>query len=94
MTNEQMSESEWTCAGCGVASPNKMRTCDCPTNVVVSLARKRAWKQDVREDLKCPGVGRDTENEQSLCFYFSRKPTDDEMRYLHEVMQRAVACRR
>ncbi len=42
--------------------------------------------------LKCPGVGRDAENEKSLCFYFDRKPTDDEMRYLHEVMQRAVAC--
>lgn len=43
------------------------------------------------DKLKCPGVGRDAENEKSLCFYFDRKPTDDEMRYLHEVMQRAVA---
>lgn len=41
--------------------------------------------------LSCPGVGRDAENDKSLCFYFSRKVTDDEMRYLHEVMQRAVA---
>jgi len=41
--------------------------------------------------LKCPGVGRDAENEKSLAFYFNRKVTDDEMRFLHEVMQRAVA---
>lgn len=44
------------------------------------------------ERLKCPGVGRDAENDRSLCFYFNRKVTDDEMRYLHEVMQRATAC--
>jgi hypothetical protein len=42
-------------------------------------------------DLKCPGVGRDAGNDKSLCFYFSRKVSDDEMRYLHDVMQRAVA---
>jgi hypothetical protein len=47
-----------------------------------------------KRPLKCPGVGRDAENEQSLCFYFNRKVTDDEMRYLHEVMQRAVAILR
>lgn len=47
-----------------------------------------------KDDLKCPGVGRDADNEKSLCFYFDRKPTDDEMRYLHEVMQRAVAVSR
>src|SRR6185437_15107724 len=44
--------------------------------------------------LRCPGVGRDADNEQSLCFYFNRKPTDDEMRFLHEVMQRAAVCMR
>jgi hypothetical protein len=42
--------------------------------------------------LRNPGVGRDAENEKSLCFYFSRRVTDEEMRFLHEVMQRAVAC--
>lgn len=42
--------------------------------------------------LKCPGVGRDKDNEQSLCFYFNRKVSDDEMRYLHEVIQRASEC--
>lgn len=41
--------------------------------------------------LKCPGVGRDKDNAQALAFYFSRPVTDDEMRFLHDVMQRAVA---
>ena len=41
--------------------------------------------------LACAGVGRDAENEQSLSFIFSRRPTDDEMRFLHDVMKRAVA---
>lgn len=42
--------------------------------------------------LRCPGIGRDKDNIAALQFYFSRKVTDDEMRFLHEVMQRAVAC--
>jgi hypothetical protein len=42
--------------------------------------------------LKCPGVGRDKDHDRALAFYFSRPVTDDEMRYLHEVMQRAVEC--
>lgn len=42
--------------------------------------------------LKCPGVGRDKDNILALQFYFSRPVTDDEMRFLHEVVQRAVAC--
>lgn len=43
-------------------------------------------------DLKCPGVGRDADNDKALAFYFNRRPSDDEMRYLHEVMQRAAVC--
>lgn len=42
--------------------------------------------------LKCPGVGRDKDCVSALAFYFSRPVTDDEMRFLHEVMQRSVAC--
>jgi|SRR5690606_29747565 len=42
--------------------------------------------------LKCPGVGRDKDCISALQFYFSRPVTDDEMRFLHEVVQRAVAC--
>jgi hypothetical protein len=45
-----------------------------------------------RNPLKCPGCGRDAENDRALCFYFSRRVTDNEMRFLHDVMQRAVEC--
>ena len=41
--------------------------------------------------LKCNGVARDDGNERSLSFYFSRRVTDDELRYLHDVMKRAAA---
>jgi hypothetical protein len=37
--------SEWACAGCGVLSPNRMRSCACPTNVVVR-GRAQEWKID------------------------------------------------
>lgn len=40
--------------------------------------------------LKCPGVGRDSENVSALQFYFNRRCSDDEMQFLHEVIQRAV----
>ena len=52
------------------------------------LAEARKLRQ-----LKCPGVGRDKDCITALQFYFSRPVTDDEMRFLHEVMQRAVATR-
>lgn len=42
--------------------------------------------------LRCPGIGRDKDNPQSLALYFDRPPTDGEMRYLHEVIKRACAC--
>jgi len=45
-----------------------------------------------RRPLKCPGVGRDKDNLHALQFYFSRPVTDDEMRFLHDVMKRAAAC--
>jgi hypothetical protein len=45
-----------------------------------------------RTPLKCPGVGRDKDCISALEFYFSRPVTDDEMRFLHDVMQRAAAC--
>lgn len=44
------------------------------------------------QELKCPGVGRDKDNAQALQFCFSRPVTDDEMRFLHDVMIRTVAC--
>lgn len=42
--------------------------------------------------LKCPGAGRDAENPKAVVFYFDRPVSDDELRYLHEVMRRAAAC--
>lgn len=42
--------------------------------------------------LKCPGVGRDKDCVSALAFYFTRRVTDDEMRFLHDVMQRAAIC--
>lgn len=57
---------------------------DAPTNVVQLKAPA--------EPLRCPGSGRDADNDRALIFYFNRKPTDAELRYLHEVMQRAAVC--
>lgn len=42
--------------------------------------------------LRTNGVGRNADWPKSLLFYFDSIPTDDQMRYLHEVMQRACAC--
>ncbi len=41
--------------------------------------------------LECPIVGRDKDYDRALAFYFNRPVTDDEMRFLHKVMQRAVS---
>lgn len=43
-------------------------------------------------ELSCPGVGRDKDCLSALQFYFNRRVTDDEMRFLHDVMRRAAAC--
>jgi hypothetical protein len=50
------------------------------------------FRQSKPESLRNPGVGRDAENDKALCFYYSRRVTDYEMRFLHGVMERAVAC--
>jgi hypothetical protein len=42
--------------------------------------------------MRCNGVGRNAEWPKSLVFYFNAVPTDDQMRYLQEVMARAAAC--
>lgn len=44
-----------------------------------------------QEPLRCPAAGRDAENEKTLCFYFNRRVTDDEMRHLHAVIRQAAA---
>lgn len=47
--------------------------------------------EKVRSDaLRCPGIGRDGENPKTLVIYLNRPVTDDEMRFLHEVLQRAA----
>jgi len=40
--------------------------------------------------LRCNGVGRDKDCLSALQFYFNRRVTDDEMRYLGDVMRRAA----
>lgn len=40
---------EWRCSGCGVESPNQLRSCDCATNVVFKTGNKHAWKLDGAE---------------------------------------------
>lgn len=42
--------------------------------------------------LRCNGIGRNAEWPKSLLFYFDTVPSDDQMRFLHEVMKRACAC--
>lgn len=53
---------------------------------LLQLARARPMP------LKCRGVGRDKHCKNALQFYFDRPVTDDEMRFLNEVMERTVAC--
>lgn len=43
-------------------------------------------------DLRCRGVSRDAGNDQSLAVAFNRRVTDAEMRFLREVLERAVIC--
>lgn len=40
--------------------------------------------------LKCNGTGRDKDCVSALAFYFNRRVTDDEMRFLDEVVKLAA----
>ena len=40
---------EWRCAGCGKESPNRIRSCDCPTGCVVKPGGVGAWKLDLAD---------------------------------------------
>jgi hypothetical protein len=42
----------------------------------------RLRDRSAQRRLKCNGVARDDGDERSLSFYFSRRVTDDELRYL------------
>lgn len=44
--------------------------------------------------LRCRGVGRDADCDRALIFQFDRRPSDAEMRFLHDVMRRAAICAR
>ena len=70
------------CGGTHIGSPKG----ECP---IKNPPAPIAWPKLAR--LKCPGCGRDGENAKALVFYLNRAVTNDEMRFLHEVMQRAVA---
>lgn len=37
---------EWKCSGCGVESPDQLRSCDCVTNVLFKTGNRHAWKLD------------------------------------------------
>ena len=41
------------------------------------------------ESLRCPGIGRDEEAPRgaALTLYFNRRPTDGEMRAIHDLVQ-------
>ena len=65
-----------------IAGPSLLRPAETCPPAPIKTAR----------ELKCPGVGRDKDNIAALQFYFSRPVTDDEMRFLHDVMKRAAAC--
>lgn len=44
--------------------------------------------------LRCSGVGRDKDHDQSLIFYFNRQVSDDEMRALHDLLRDMLLERR
>uniref|UniRef100_UPI003BAD7A5A hypothetical protein n=1 Tax=Stappia sp. TaxID=1870903 RepID=UPI003BAD7A5A len=49
---------------------------------------------DPADPLRCVGVGRDGENNKALFVIFNRPPSDDEMRFLADAMDRAaIMCR-
>lgn len=78
------------CAVCGTPLGSIDEACpNCLPNFYTDPAYR---VQRPKRDLRCPGVGRDKDNLLALQFYFNRRVTDDEMRFLHDVMRRAVAC--
>ena len=46
-----MDNRQWKCAGCGKDAPNRVRSCDCPTRVVVHSTDvgKNEWSIDRAE---------------------------------------------
>lgn len=48
--------------------------------------------RDLRTKLKVRGVGRVGDEPRALLVQLNERPTDDELRFLHDVLDRAVAC--
>jgi hypothetical protein len=48
--------------------------------------------RDTRKKLKVRGVGRVADEPRAMLVCFNERPTDEELRFLHDVMERAVAC--
>lgn len=57
------------------------------TAEIVDLRDLRAEQDPL---LRCLGVGRSKTNGKVVAFAFDRAPTDDELRFLHDVMRRAA----
>ncbi len=45
---------------------------------------------NTRARLTCPGVSRMGDNDKAILVSFSRRLTDDELRFFHEVCQRSA----
>ena len=48
-------------------------------------------EREAPDGLRALGVGRDAGNEKALLVCFNRKPSDDEMRALHDLLSRFLA---
>jgi hypothetical protein len=47
--------------------------------------------RDPKHKLKVRGVGRVADEPRAMLVMLSERPTDDELRYFHEVLERAAA---
>lgn len=51
--------NDWACVMCGAASPDRLRSCSCPTGVLFSKAGKTtAWKADAPQASGPPTIER------------------------------------
>lgn len=79
--------SVWKCAGCVAPSTGRMRVCDCPTSCLYREGSKGVIEKAVKVEppaLPRPvGVSRVADNDCVVSVAFNRRPTDDELRFLH-----------
>ena len=65
------------------------------TTSVTAFRRVKTLDEErarLRGRRKVNGVGRVDDNDKALLLMLSWRPSDDQLRYLHEVMERAVTC--